>query len=146
MSRRRVLLVTLPILVLLPAAATIATIWFGQPKKTRVTIEVSGTPGLAIKGTCEVDGQPREETFTGSKELVLEGHRVIYSLVSTDDSGEFRVRPRVGDQALMSGGSGNPPKQGIRGWVKSSWWGAPPAHWFEPFDRDEQPKWLKPPP
>jgi hypothetical protein len=143
MSRRRVLLLTLPIIVLLAAAVTV---WFALPRKFRLTVEVSAPPKLSIKWTCEVDGQPQDLTFTGSKEFVLEGYRVIYSLVSTEDSGEFRVVPRIGEKALMSGGSGDPPKNGLRGWVKSSWWRAPPAHWFEPFHRDEPTKWLEPPP
>jgi hypothetical protein len=143
MTRRRVLLLTLPIIVLLAAAVTL---WFALPRKTRLTIAVSGAPELAIKGTCEVDGQSREETFTGSKELVLEGYRIVYSFVSNDDSGEFRVTPRIGDKSLMSGGSGNPPMNGVRGWVKSSWWGAPPANWFEAFPKDGQRDWLNPPP
>ncbi len=143
MTRRRELLLALLILVSLAAAAIG---WFAMPRKTKLTIAVSCSPGMTIKGTCEVDGQPQDLTFTGSKDLVLEGYRVIYSLVSTEDSGEFQVRPRIGELTLMSGGSGDPPTRGLRGWVKSSWWGAPPVHWFEPFDRDKQPKWIKPPP
>jgi hypothetical protein len=144
MSRRRVLLLTLPILVLLAAAVIV---WFALPRKITVTIAVSGTPDLTTKGTFEIDGTPQEVTFTGSKDFVFEGRRLIYSFVSTDDSGEFQVRPRIGERTLMSGGSSNPPQHGLRGWVKSIWWGAPPDHWFEPFDRDEQqPKWGKPPP
>jgi hypothetical protein len=143
MSKRRVLLLTLPLLVLLAAAVLV---WFGLPRKTRVTIAVSGAPDLTIKGMFEIDGTPQEETFTGPKEFEFEGYRVIYSFVSTDDSGEFQVRPRSGGRTLMSGGSGNPPKFGIRGWVKSNWWGAPPSDWYELFDRDKQTPWDKPPP
>lgn len=143
MTRRRVLLLTLLVLVLLAAGAVV---WLGMPKKTQLTLAVSAKPEMTIKGTFDVDGSPQEVTFTGSKDFVFEAYRVVYSLVSTDDSGEFQVRPRVGERTLMSGGSGNPPKSGLRGWVKSSWLGAPPAHWFEPYDRDKQPNWLKPPP
>jgi hypothetical protein len=146
MARRRVLLVTLLLIVILVLLAA-GVLWYGLPRKTTVTVSVSGPSGMTIKGTCDVDGQPQEMTFTGPKDIVLEGYRVIYSFVSTDDSGEFQVRPRVGGITLMSGGSGDPPRKGIRGWVKSSWWGARPENWFEVFDRDKQPDWLnKPPP
>ena len=143
MSRRRVLLLIL-LLVLLAAAVIV---WFGLPKKVTVTIAVSGPADLTTKGTFDIDGTPQEVTFTGPKDFTFEGRRLVYSFVSTDDSGEFQVRPRIGEKTLMSGGSGNPPQFGIRGWVKSNWWGVPPAHWFELFPRDqEQPKWDKPPP
>jgi hypothetical protein len=147
MSRRRFLLLTLFLTVpavLLPAAAVAG--WFARPKKTTLTVEVTGTPGLTITGTCEVDGSSRELTGAVPTQFVLEGYRVTYSLVSTKDSGEFRVRALIGDQAYGSAGSASPPKYGVRGWVKSSWWGAPPANWIEPFDKDEQPGWITPPP
>lgn len=143
MSRRRVLLLILSIIVLLAAAATV---WFALPRKTRLTIAVTGSPELSIKATCEVDGQPQEVTFTGPNEFALEGYRVIYSLVSTDESGQFRLKAHVGERTYGAGGSGDPPNNGVRGWVKSSWWGAPPASWFEAFNRDEKPNWLNPPP
>jgi hypothetical protein len=144
MSRRRFLLLTLPV-VLLSAAAAVA-IWFARPKKTALTVEVTGTPGLPIKGTCEVDGSPQDLTGAVPTEFVLEGYRVTYSLASTEDSGEFRVRALIGDRACGSAGSLSPPRYGVRGWVKSNWGGAEPTHWIEPFDKDEQPGWITPPP
>jgi hypothetical protein len=142
MFRRRFLLLAL--LVLLLSAAAIA-VWFALPKKTAVTVEVSGTPGLAIQGTCDVDGSSRDLTGTVPTQFVLEGYRVTYSLTSTEDAGEFRVRTAFRG-GVGSAGSLNPPKNGVRGWVKSAWWGATPDHWIESFHREEQRGWFSPPP
>jgi hypothetical protein len=143
MFRRRFLLLAL--LVLLLSAAAIA-VWFALPKKTAVTVEVSGTPGLAVQGTCDVDGNSRDLTGTVPTQFVLEGYRVTYSLTSAEDSGEFRVRTVIRDQAYGSSSSGSPPRNGVRGWVKSAWWGARPDHWIESFHREEQRGWFSPPP
>ncbi len=143
MFKRWFLLLVLAV-VLLSAAGV--TAWFAWPRKTALTIEVTGTKGLAIQGTCDVDGSRRDLAGSVPTQFVLEGYRVTYSLVSTKDSGEFRVRDVIRDHALGSAGSGTPPKNGVRGWVQSGWWGATPAHWIEAFARDGQPAWLKAPP
>jgi len=143
MYRCRFLLLTLPVLLL--AAAAIA-VWFALPRRTAVTVAVSGTPGLAIKGTCDVDGSSRDLTGAVPTRFVLEGYRVTYSLTSTEDAGEFQVHTAIRDQVYGSSGSGSPPKKGVRGWVKSGWWGATPDNWIEPFNREEQSGWLRPPP
>ncbi len=146
MSQRRILLLTILVVLLLAAGGAL---WFAWPKKIALTVEVSAPPGLTVKGRWEVDGRPQDVTITGSTEpakFVLEGHRLEYSLVSTDDEGEFRAWARVGERTLGFGGSGTPPKNGVRGWVQSSWWGATPEYWSEPFNRDGQPTWGKPPP
>jgi hypothetical protein len=135
---------------LLAAAAVV--VWLGRPKKTAVTLEVTGTRGLAVKGTCEEDGHSRDlagEVPTRRGEVLrfdLEGYRVTYSLMTEEDSGEFRVKPIVGGNALGPGGSQNPPKKAVRGWVQSAWWGSPPNSWIESHDKDKQEGWLKPPP
>jgi hypothetical protein len=143
MSKRRFLLLALAV-VLLTAGGISA--WFAWPRKTVLTVEVTGTRGLAIQGTCEVDGSPRDLTGSVPTQFVLEGYRVTYSLVAPKDSGQFRVRDVIRDRAFGAAGSGNPPRNGVRGWVKSGWWGTEPAHWIEAFARDGQPGWLKPPP
>lgn len=146
MSRRRVFLLTLPVILLLAAGAVL---WFAWPKKVALTVEVSASPGTTVKGRWESDGRPQDVTITGSPEaakFVLEGRRLVYSLVSTDEEGEFRAWARRGEKTIGFGGSGTPPKNGIRGWVQSSWWGGPPEHWSEPFNRDQQEGWGKPPP
>jgi hypothetical protein len=145
MFTRRSLLLALPAVLLLAGVAAAAA-WLARPKKTALTLEVSGTPGLAVKGTCEVDGSPRDLTGAVPTRFALEGYRVTYSLASTEDSGEFRVKAATGDIVLDASGSGNPPKNGVRGWVKSRWGGPPPSHWIESFDRDGQQGWLRPPP
>ena len=47
MSRRRFLLIVLPVLLL---AAGVA-LWLARPRKTALTVEVTGTKGLAVEGT-----------------------------------------------------------------------------------------------
>jgi hypothetical protein len=151
MSKRRSILIA-SLIVLLLAASAAVVVWLGRPKKTAVTIEVTGTRGLAIKGTCEVDGNSRDlagevPTERGrALRFDLEGYRMTYSLSTEEDSGEFRVRTAVGDRALAPGGSGNPPKRVVRGWVQSAWWWSPPSYWIESRDKDEQKEWLQPPP
>ncbi len=144
MSKRRYVFLALPVVLLLVAAA--AVVWFARPKKTALTIEISGTRGLAVKGTCDVDGSSRDLTGEVPTRFDLEGYRVTYSLTTPEDSGEFRVKAAIGDKVLGAGGSGRPPKNAVRGWVKSAWWWSPPSHWIESQDKDEQQDWLKPPP
>jgi hypothetical protein len=136
----------LVVLVLL-AVAVAGAAWVLSPKKTIVTIEVyPGTAGLAFQGTANVDGVSQELTGTVPKKFVLEGYRVTYSLTSAEEAGEFRVKAIIGDRALGSSGSGNPPQNGVRGWVKSNWGWSPPTHWIESFTRDGDAGWLSPPP
>ena len=146
MSRRRSLLIALPVVVLLLAAGAAAAAWFARPKKVAVTVEVSGTPGLTVKGTAEVDGNTQELTGTVPTKFVLEGSRMTFSLTTPADEGEFRVKTILGGKALAPGGSGSPPKNGVRGWVKSGWGWSPPEFWTEPFDKDAKPAWMTPPP
>jgi hypothetical protein len=143
MSRRWFLLLGL-VVVLAAAAAAVA--WYGRPKKNTVTLEVTGKTGTPFKGTAEVDGSTQELTGTVPAQFVLEGTRLTYSLASPEESGEIRVKALLGGVALGSAGSGDPPKNGVRGWVKSGWGWSAPEHWIESFDRDGDPKWLKPPP
>jgi hypothetical protein len=148
MSRRRILLIALPaVLVLGVAAAAVgAAVWFARPKKVAVTLDVTGTRGLAIKLTADEDGKRRELTDTVPRKFDLEGYRVTYSLTSTEDAGEFRVKAAIGETGLASATSGNPPRKGIRGWVKSGWGGSFPSHWLESFYPDEERGWRVPPP
>jgi hypothetical protein len=145
MSKRRYVFLALSVVLLLVVAAA-AVVWFARPKKTAVTLEVSGTRGLAVKGTCEVDGNSRDLTGEVPTQFDLQGYRVTYSLTTPEDSGEFRVKAAVGDKVLGAGGSGSPPKNAVRGWVKSLWWWSPPSYWIESQDKDEQQGWLVPPP
>jgi hypothetical protein len=144
MSKRRILLLTLPVVLLLAAVA--GGVWFALPKKTAVTLDVFGTAGIELKGTAEVDGISQDLAGTVPTQFVLEGYRVTYSLTTPADSGEFRVRYLIGGAAFGSSGSQSPPRNGVRGWVKSSWGGSSPSGWIESFDREAQPAWLSPPP
>src|SRR3982751_888517 len=136
MSRRRFLLIALPVVLLLAVAAAVGTaVWLARPKKTAVTLHVTGTPGLAVKLAGDEDGRPRDLAGTVPTQFVLEGYRVTYSLTSAEDAGEFRVKAAVDEIGLASATSGNPPKKGIRGWVKSGWPGSFPSHWLESFYR-----------
>jgi hypothetical protein len=144
MSKRWFLFLT--ILVVL-ALGTAGTVWaMGRPKKNAIVLEVSGTNGLAFKGTAEVDGRTQDLTGSVPAEFALEGYRMKYTITTTADSGEFRVKAILGGVTLGGSGSGSPPKNGVRGWVKSDWGWSPPSNWIEPFDREGQPEWLSPPP
>jgi len=145
MSRRRFLLVGIPILlvVLLIGAGVV---WLARPKPVVVKIDVSGPAGMPIAGTCEIDGNAQELTGVVPKQFVLTGYRVTFSLVTTADSGDMRVKAAIDNQVYGSLGSRNPPKNGVRGWVKSNWFWAPPTHWIESFPIDGQSNWLNPPP
>ena len=144
MSRRWVLFVGL---LIVPALVVAGTLWLVWPKKNVVTLEVyPGTPGTAFHLTADVDGVSQERSGTVPAQFVLEGRRVTYSLTSAEDAGEFRVKALIGGVALGSSGSGNPPKNGVRGWVKSHWGWSPPEHWIESFDKDADKGWKSPPP
>jgi hypothetical protein len=144
LSRRRLLLLALPVVVALVVAGAV---WLARPKKTEVTLEVyPGTPGLAFEGKADVDGTSRDLTGTVPARFVLEGYRVTYSLTSAEDAGEFRVKATIGGAAVGSAGSLNPPKNGVRGWVRSGWGRSEPDQWIESFPKDDSDKWLKPPP
>jgi hypothetical protein len=144
LSRRRLLLLALPVVVALVVAGAV---WLARPKKAVVTLEVyPGTPGLAFEGKADVDGTSRDLTGTVPARFDLEGYRVTYSLTSAEDAGEFRVKASVGGAVVGSAGSLSPPKNGVHGWVKSGWGRSEPDHWIESFPKDEPDKWLKPPP
>jgi hypothetical protein len=139
-------LVTAVLVVL--ALVVAGVVWSARPKTNAIVIKVTGTPGLILHGTAEIDGNSRELTGTVPTEFLLEGRRVTYSLTTTEDSGEFRVFAALGDVTLKSAGSLNPPKNGVRGWVQSDWgWGSSrPRDWIETFPRDGEQDWLSPPP
>jgi hypothetical protein len=123
--------------------------WSARPKKNTIVFEVTGTSGLAIQGTAEVDGTTQELNGTVPAKFVVEGSRVVYSFISTEKSGGFQVRAVLGDLAVGSAGSGDPPIRGIRGWVISYWGWEPPGYFppsFENFSRDDDQGWLNPPP
>jgi hypothetical protein len=145
MTRRRALLIAIPVVVILLAAGGAAA-WLYRPKKAVLTVEVYGTDGLPLKGTAEVDGQTQDLTGTVPTELRFEGTRIIYTLTSPAEKGEFRVRPKVNGNAVAFSGSGDPPRNGVRSWVKSHWGSDPPDYWVEPFDKEKSPAWLTPPP
>jgi hypothetical protein len=143
MSTRRSVLLTLAVFLLLAAAVSV---WLSWPKTAVVTVAVSGTRGLAVKGTAEVDGNPRDLTGTVPTEFVLEGRRVAFTLASTAEAGEFRVKLGIGGTVSRSAGSHSPPTNGARGWVKTGWGWSPPTDWLESFDRNANPGWITPPP
>jgi hypothetical protein len=143
MFKRRFLLLALPVVLLLAAAVAV---WLVRPKKAVVTVEVSGKTGLAVKGTGEVDGSTQELTGVAPTQFVLEGYRVTFSLTSPEDAGEFRAKASINGVVYGSMGSGSPPKNGVRGWVKSGWGWSSPDHWIEPFAKDGEPAWISPPP
>jgi hypothetical protein len=93
-----------------------------------------------------VDGNAQELTGIVPKQFDFKGYRVTFSLVTTADSGDMRVKAAVDDQVYGSLGSKNPPQNGIRGWVKSNWFWNPPTHWIETFPMEGQSNWLNPPP
>jgi hypothetical protein len=149
MASRRILFIAIPVVVVAAVLvfATAAGLWFGRPKPVAVTIEVTGTTGLPIKGTSEVDGTSQDLTGVVPTRFVLEGRKVTFSLTTPEDKGgEFRVKTTAGETLLAPSGSGNPPKNGVRGWVQTNWGWSSPAHWIEPFPKDGQQGWLKPPP
>jgi hypothetical protein len=145
MSRRRALFIAIPIVLILLVAGGAAA-WLARPKKVALTVRVYGTDGLPLKGTAEVDGQTQDLTGTVPTEFHLEGTRIVYTLTTPAEAGEFRVNPIIGGKSFPFSGSGRPPKNGVRSWVKSRWGSDEPDYWIEPFDREGQPAWLKAPP
>lgn len=121
-------------------------VWSARPKKNVVTIEVTGTSGLAFQGTAEVDGRSQELNGTVPAKFSLEARQLTYSFTSTAERGGFQVRVLLGDVALSSAGSAPGTSRGIRGWVKSDWGWDPPRKSFECFSRDADEGWLAPPP
>jgi hypothetical protein len=143
MSRRWLILVAVLLVVALVAAGVV---WSAQPKTNALTLKVTGTSGLVVQGTAEVDGSPQELKGTVPTEFHLEGRRVTYSLTTPDEEGEFRVFPQLSQSTLPSAGSSRPPKYGVRGWVQSDWGWSPPRNWIESFVLADDKGWLKPPP
>jgi hypothetical protein len=146
MSRRRFLVIVAPLVVLGLAVLAAGGLWLARPKKVMVTITTSGTSGLAVKGTAQVDGTSQDLKGAVPAQFVLEGTRVIFSVSTPDDSGEMRVKAAIGDTAFGSKTSRNPPKYGVRGWVQSRWGWSPPATWVENFDPEADQGWASPPP
>jgi hypothetical protein len=146
MFRRRSLLLALPVVLLFLAAAAATAAWFAWPKKVALTVRVYGTDGLPLKCTAEVDGKTLDLTGTVPIELHFEGARIVYTLTSSAEEGEFRVNPIIGGMSMTFSGSGSPPKNGVRSWVKSHWGSDTLDYWIEPFDKEAKPAWLKAPP
>jgi hypothetical protein len=149
LSKRWFLLAAL-LVVLALALGVAGVVWSARPKTLPVVIEVTGPPGFTFRGTADADGRPQELNGTippsGPARFFLEGRRVVYSFTSTEEAGEFQVRVLLGDVAISSAGSQNPPIAGVRGWVKSDWGWSPPRRSWETFSRDEDKGWLAPPP
>jgi hypothetical protein len=145
MTRHRILLVGVStVLVVLLIGAGV--VWLARPKPAVLRLDISGPAGMPITGTCDVDGATQELTGVVPKQFVLKGYRVTFSLATTADSGDMHVKAAVDDQVYGSLGSNNPPKNGVRGWVKSNWYWYPPTNWIEPFPIGGQSNWLNPPP
>jgi hypothetical protein len=157
MASRRVVSIGIAVVLILVvlAAGAAGAAWYFQPIPATLTIEVSGTRGLPIKGTFEVDGTTQELNEVVPTKFVQTGKRITFLLTTTAHDGEFRLRTYINDKVrtsdkdsvpLAPSGSDNPPKNSVRGWVKagSNW--SPPTGWIEPFNRDTQPDWLTPPP
>ena len=134
MSKRRLLLVVVPALVL--AVGAVAG-WYVWPRKTVLTLDITGTEGIIVQGTIEVDGKTEEVSGTVPKQVVLEGYRLSYALMSADDTGEFRVRALLGERAQGSAGSLSPPRLAVHGWAKSRWGGAAPEVWIGSLEKSE---------
>jgi hypothetical protein len=144
MSTRRLFLPVCSVVILLGCAVTLYLV--ARPKPNEVLIEVTGPAGMPIEGTCEVDGTSQELSDVVPATFAFTGNRVTYSLTTTQETGEFRVRTSIDDIALGSSTSQRPPKRGVRGWVRSSWWGERPRHWIESFDKRDDEGWMDPPP
>jgi hypothetical protein len=146
MSRRRTLLLALPVVLLFVAGAAAAAAWSARPKRVTVTVDVTGPAGMPLKGTAEVDGVTRELTGTVPAKFAFEGTRVIFALSTSADSGEFRAHGSINGVVYGGASSQGPPKYGVRGWVKSDWGWSEPRNWIESFEKEGQPPWLKAPP
>jgi hypothetical protein len=144
-SKRWIILAAILVVVGLVAGGGV--LWSRQPKKLAVKLEVTGTRGLPFQGTAEVDGVSQDLNGTVPAEFTVEGSLVVYSFTSTAKSGGFQVRALLGERAVGSAGSGNPPIRGVRGWVKSDQTeDLRERHMFENFSRDNDQGWLAPPP
>jgi hypothetical protein len=146
MSRRRTVLLGFAVFLLFIVAAAGAVAWSARPKKVAVTVEVTGPAGMPLKGTADVDGVTKELTGAAPTKFEFQGTRVVFTVTTPEDSGEFRVKGLVNGAAYGSASSGSPPKNGVRGWVKSDWGWSAPSNWIESFDKETAPAWLKAPP
>jgi hypothetical protein len=148
MSRRRTVLLAIPVILLFAAAAAGAAAWSARPKKVAVGIEVTGPAGMPLKGTAEVDGVTQELTGTvPAKFGPFEGRRVLWALTTTAESGEFRAFGSMNGTRYGGAPAPDPQKYGVRSWVKSDWGWSEPRYWIESFEKEGEATWkLAPPP
>lgn len=147
MSRPRIVLLALVVIVLFLAAAAGGVAWSARPKKVSVGIEVTGPAGMPLKGTVEVDGATQELTGTvPTKFGPFEGRRVLWALTTAAESGEFRAFGSMSGQRYGGAPAPDPQKYGVRSWVKSDWGWSEPRYWIESFEKEGNPAWLKAPP
>ncbi len=138
------LIASLVVILVLGGAAAGVVWWLGKPKPVAIDLNITGTNGVEVEGTAEVDGVTQELKGTVPTKFRLEGRRILFSLTTKAESGEFQVHAMRGDRAVGSGGSLNPPRYGVRGWVKSEWgWDLPQA-FVETFKPGDNTGW--PPP
>ena len=100
-----------------------AILWYLRPRPVVLTVDVTGTPGLTMKGTSEVDGQSTPLAGTVPMHLGFEGDSVFFSVDSDAGSGHFDVNTVI-DSGHSMGGSGHgatAPDGVVRVWAKSSW-------------------------
>ncbi len=146
MSRRRIWLLAIPVVLIFVAAAAGAAAWSARPKKVAVTVDVTGPAGMPLKGTAEVDGVKQELTGTVPVKFAFEGKRVLFAFSTSAESGEFRAHGAINGAVFNGASSRNPPTYGVRGWVKSDWAWSEPKAWLESFDKEGEHPWLKAPP
>jgi len=114
-------------------------------KRRTVTIEVSGSPGLKVEGTCEVDGTPGDLSGVVPLRFVREAHRLTYSIRSGGEPGELGVKVKVYiDGAFRASAGGRTGPVGVRGWVKSGLFSD--KYWIQTFDANSKTEWMAPPP
>ena len=87
MSKRMIALVVAVVLLL----AGLGLAWGFRPVPVNMVVDVTGTAGLAVKGTTEVDGVKTPVAGTVPWHFTLRGDSVSIALDSDAPAGEFVV-------------------------------------------------------
>ena len=83
------------------------------PKKT-VTLDLTGTPGLKVEGTCEVDGEVHDLSGVLPFSKSYQARKIAFSVKRAGEQGELRVAMHVEGGRSGKVGSSD---QAVRGHV-----------------------------
>ena len=116
MTKRKLLLISLPLLLLVVGAATL---WLWPTPVRTVEIVVSGPTGSRVVGTYQTDGASHAIDAPLPARVQMTGREVSFVVQTADSSGDLQVALHVGAKQTPSARVVAP---GVRGQYRGGKW------------------------